>query len=259
MITIVLTVSRSEFLDKVITGLELLDCDIQDTNLLCIVDGDDALYVRTRNLVNSTKFNERLTMKLNLTGAVSKFDINMRRRRISAAHNMARKHINARTKYVFCVEDDTTFGTNSLRNLLRVASVNTAIGMVEGVELGRWGVPYVGGWIANDIYDTTELISIDRPSNGDTTSKVDAGGLYCALIRADFYRDHVFFCDNGLGPDINLGLSMRKMGYENYILWSVGCNHHYIDKDGKLCVINPKSHIEIVTMRKKEKSWKVSY
>jgi hypothetical protein len=262
MITIILLVSRDDFLDKVITSIELLECNRDETNLLCIVDGEDSLFVKARNMVNDTKFKERLTVRLDIDERPSNYNIPKRRIHITAAHNQARELVNDKQQYVLLVEDDTTFGIYTLKRLLSVANRHSAAGLVQGAELGRWGVPYVGAWLADDIYDTTVLSSVDNIYEINTEAeptKIDAGGMYCTLVRADLYKQHEFHCNNGLGPDVNLGLSLRRLGYQNFLVWQVPCTHYYKEL-GKELNIHPRDKSRNVVLTKvNDTKWRESY
>lgn len=131
--------------------------------------------------------------------------------------------------------------------------------MAEGVELGRWGVPYVGAWKADDVYDIKQLVSIDNQPKETPPQNIDAGGLYCALIRTDLYKQHNFNSDNGLGPDVNLGLELRQLGYENFIHWNVRCKHLNTVM-GEEIVITPDDEAKTVTLtRKKDNKWITTY
>lgn len=141
MITIVLAVSRADYLERVITRIELLECNPEDINIVCVVDGPSALYVRARNLVNGLKFKERLTVQLDLKTTSPLINIKERRQRIAAIHNQAKGLIRDSDGYVFSVEDDTLISRGSLKKLLLFASTRSAFGMGVGVELGRWGAP----------------------------------------------------------------------------------------------------------------------
>ena len=256
MVTIVLLVSRRDYLDKVLTGLELMHCDASRTNILCIVDGDDELFLTTRNLVNGMKFNERLVVRSDNKETPSRLDVQKRRKHIAALHNQAGHLIGDDVDWIFSVEDDTTFGRKALDRLLSVVVNYPSIGFVEGVELGRWGVPYVGAWRADDIYSTTTIKSVEK---GKGVEKIDAGGLYCALIRADLYKNHQFNSDNGLGPDVNFGMELRRTGYDNYIHWDVPCKH-YNNVMGKEVVITPTDDTKVVTLTKKsDTKWITTY
>jgi hypothetical protein len=252
MITIVLVVSRAEYLEKVITSIELLECDKDQTNILCIVDGDDNLYLRARNLINGTKFIERLTVRADLDDNRSRLDVPTRRRRIVAIHNQARALIKHTSGYVLSVEDDTTFGPLALHKLLDVATRTRAFGMAEGVEIGRWGIPYVGAWKADDIYEPKQFVSVENIQPvpmGQPATNIDAGGMYLSLINAELYKKHNFNSDNGLGPDLNFGIDMRQQGYENFIVWTVPCTHH-TEEMGKYKAVTPKDKTAIVTLTK---------
>lgn len=260
MITIVLPISREEYLSRVLSCLELLDCDATRTNILGIVDGNDDLYIKARNIINTSKFNERLVVKSNNIGMPPKIDIQKRRERITAIHNQARSLISHNDGYVFLVEDDTVFGSQALNILKSVASRKYSTAITMGVEVGRWGAPYIGAWTADDIYDITELTSVDM---GDSSSSVvnfesiDAGGLYCTLVRTDLYKETEFWCHNGLGPDINFGLDLRRKGYDNYIVWSVKCDHYnnMMNKESKITVDDNIIKIKISKFRD---GWRVS-
>lgn len=97
--------------------------------------------------------------------------------------------------------------------------------MVTGVELGRWGLPYVGAWRVDNINDTNSISSAPSRTADGVVEEIDASGLYCALIRSDMYQKHQFYYNNGLGPDVNLGLFLRRNGFKNYIDWSIHVTH----------------------------------
>ncbi len=258
MITILLTVSRIDYLEKVITSLELLECNHENTNILAIVDGNDELYLRTRNLINDTKYLERLTVRAKLDSQFSRLDVPTRRKRIAEIHNQAKTYISHNDGFIFSVEDDTTFPPETLQRLLKQATQAVSIGFVEGVELGRWGVRYVGAWTVNDIYLPTQFVSVEKEPLEVMPTKIDAGGLYCALIRTELYKAHIFNADNGLGPDINFGIDIRQKGYEAYINWSVRCTHHYQDgKEHK--TVTADDDAQIVTITKLKNKWHVTY
>ena len=216
--------------------------------------------MKTRNLAASTKFNQRLTVKLNIDGAPKLLDIQERRRRITAVHNKARELVSHTSGYVFSVEDDTIIPPDALKRLTAVMVNNRACAFVEGVELGRWGVGYVGAWQCDDIYNVAEIRSVPNlypVSSNQPPSRIDAGGLYCALIRADIYKLHEFYSNNGLGPDINFGIETRQLGFDNYIEWRVPCRHLYL-KMGREESITPREESRVVTMRKEnDKKWRV--
>ncbi len=257
--TILLLVSRDDFLQRVLTSIELLECDHTRTNILCIVDGPPELYVKARNIVSDMKYNTRLTVTTNQHSAPPRMDIPTRRQRIADAHNQARGLIAHEHGYIFSVEDDTIVPRLALKRLLAVAGENRAFGMAEGVELGRWGVPYVGAWRVNDIYDVNEIKSIEYKDRNAGYEEIDAGGLYCALIRADLYKLHEFHAKNGLGPDVNFGIELRQLGFQNFIHWGVHCKH-YNKVMGKETIVEPSDGSQEVTLTKiNDVKWHTSY
>lgn len=256
--TILVLVSRDEYLQRVLTSIELLECNINTTNILCIVDGTPELYVKTRNLVSDMKFKNRLTVQ-STSKRAPRLDIPARRERIAAAHNQARELIAHEKGFVFSVEDDTIVPRLALQRLLAVANENRAFGMAEGVELGRWGVPYVGAWKADDVYDLKQLVSVDLKERNAGYEEIDAGGLYCALIRADLYKQHEFTSANGLGPDVNFGIELRQLGFQNFIHWAVHCKH-YNTVMGKETIVEPSDGAQTVTLTKQtDVKWHTSY
>lgn len=254
--TIILTVSREEFLHHVLSGLELLDCDNTYTNLLCIVDGDANLFLKVRNLVQDTKFNDRLTVQFNEKGSVKKYDVVARRNRITKIHNFAKQYVN-KADYVLLTEDDTVIPPNAL-NALREA-LNGVRGAVfaEGVEVGRWGIPYIGAWKYNDIYNPTSVTSLEYKSSG--IEEIDAGGFYCSLIKADVYLNHEFHVYESLGPDISMGLELRQMGYKLLVNWSVPCKH-FNTRMKQVEVITPSENTKSITIKRiHDNRWDIKY
>ncbi len=257
--TIVLLVSRPEFLTRVLSAIELLECSPTQTNILCIVDGPPSLFIRTRNLVQDMKFKNRLTVASPHKTSAPRLDIQARRRRIADAHNLARTLIGHEHGYVFSVEDDTLVPRLALKKLLDVAGQHRAFGMAEGVEVGRWGVKYIGGWRVNDIYDVKEIRSVDVMPMTTGVEEIDAGGLYCALIRADLYKLHEFSSRNGLGPDVNMGLELRQLGFQNFIHWGIHCTHFNMQGGLETQVI-PDESAQVVTLSKiDDNKWRTTY
>lgn len=255
--TIILTVSRRDFLPEVISSLELLQCDQSYTNLLCVVDGDAKLYTEVRNFIQTTKFNERLTVQFTGKGTIKRYDEHARRRRIAQIHNFAKQQIGI-ADYVFLVEDDTIIPPNAL-TALRTA-LNGVVGaiMAEGVEIGRWGIPYIGAWSFNDIYEPTQVTSLEYKRTG--IEEIDAGGFYCALIRADIYKDHEFETFESLGPDVSMGLKLRQKGYVNLINWDVPCKHLHLGYKNEKEILIPSKNTKVVTLeRKNQNNWSVKY
>lgn len=221
-ITAILPVSRMQYLDRVIESL--LAQTHKPNNLLVVYDGHHSDYVEARNKIVGLDFESvRFVESTSLTLA---FSIPDRRRHIVNIHNQIRTLIGD-TDYIFSIEDDGILPSDALERLVKTVTKNIDTGMVTGVEVGRWGVPYIGAWTVDDIADTKVITSLtSRVSENPTVVEpIDACGLYCALIRADLYKEHEFYTENGLGPDVNLGLFMRNKGFNNYIDWGLPVTH----------------------------------
>ena len=86
-------------------------------NLLAFVDGEADLFLIARNLVEQSKFAERLCVQGNIPGERREFSINTRRRRIAAIHNEMRKLIKS-CDYFLLTEDDTVMPSDALSKLV---------------------------------------------------------------------------------------------------------------------------------------------
>lgn len=243
----ILPVSRLEFLDQVLDSLIKQSYE-ERTALLVVVDGSDELYVKVHNKLASIPLNDVLCVMSEdfRGGAVT---IPQRRWHISAIHNQIRKLVGQDVDWIFSIEDDGILPVNALSWLVNVVQTRPNVGMVTGVELGRWGVPYVGAWLADDVSNTKKLTSLENKVGSNDVDEIDACGLYCALIRADLYKLHDFNSRNGLGPDVNLGLDIKQCGFQNYIEWTVPVTHMN-SKDGKVEAITPDQPATVVIMEK---------
>lgn len=223
---IFIPVSRADHLDRLFHSLEVLDGDKERTALLTYVDGDTKLFLETRNRTELSKFAERLCVQRPGSKTPAPLGLLERRRRIAAVHNEA-KELLPTCEYVMGVEDDTIVPVDALSRLLSDYAAHPYAGFIEGVELGRWGVPYVGAWRADDVYEPSRIESA-MPPDGAAVEEIDAGGFYCYLTRRQQFVDHQYEPYDGstLGPDVNYGLWLRQQGFKNYIDWSIRCRHY---------------------------------
>jgi len=173
--------------------------------------------------------------------------IPQRRWHISAIHNQMKKLIGDDIDWIFSIEDDGILPTNALESLINDVKSQPNVGLVSGAELGRWGIPYVGAWRVDDINNTQKITSMESKVGTQLVEEIDACGLYCALIRADLYKLHDFSSDNGLGPDINLALDIRRCGFQNYIDWFVPVTH-ITEKNGQTVQIPATNTAMVVNL-----------
>lgn len=243
-ITAVMPISREEFLDKVLESLG--DQTIKPDKLVAIVDGA-ADFVAVRNKLSGIDYMEVLCVS---SGFKQVEDIGSRRRRIADLHNIIKPLIGG-CDWVFSIEDDGVLDKRALEYMVNLSKKVENPGLISGVELGRWGIKYVGLWKVDDVFEPACLESLPNLYGGDLHEEIDGSGLFCALIKPVVYTQHHFTSSNGLGPDVNLGLFSRQLGYKNYAAWAAGVEHLY--KLGDLTVgIRPNEGCRMVTIRKVE-------
>ena len=232
----VLPISRMKYIDRVLQSLE--NQTLKPKILCVIVDKklNSAEDERLKELLGG------LTMRVVVGESPNKevgFGIEERRQNISNLHNEFQdliykavgKNLNKALSYrwVFSLEDDGILPPHAIERLISVATEKHAC-LVSGVELGRWGLPYVGAWKADDCKNPQKITSMKR---GDSVEEIDASGLYCMLVHLIHYMRHHFHCDNGLGPDVNFGLDFKSRGGKSYIDWGVKVTHLTSDFDGE--------------------------
>lgn len=223
-ITAILPVSRTKYLNRVLESLEKQT--YKPNSLIVVYDGPDNKFIDVRNRIVGLEYDNVICVSSN--NRFRAHTIADRRKNIVNIHNQIREIV-ADCDWVFSIEDDGILPADALSKL--VANINVFhhhaidVGMITGVELGRWGFPYVGAWKVDDINDPHKIVSLDNKTSSNAIEEIDGCGLYCALIRADLYKTHKFYTNNGVGPDVNLGLYLRQQGYKNYIDWSVHVTH----------------------------------
>lgn len=243
MITIILPISRRDYLRPVFNCLAELEKP-KDTELLIILDGNQKLEQAVGRRIKQLKDYSLIRVIGFGDGPVE--NRNDRRYRISAIHNMAKNYVSDKAEYVMLLEDDTTYPANTLVDLLARIK-NKGCSFIQGLELGRWKTKYFGAWRADDVNNPKVIRSL-LPPLVDKLSlykyySIDAGGLYCALVDADLYKQHTFEPfdkegTNGLGCDVNFGLYLRQQGYQCLTDWDIQCDH--IGKTGSVNLGNTK-------------------
>lgn len=219
MTTIILPVSRIDYLTRIFAQLELMECDKENTNLFVLSDGDWRLFEKARNLTINSKFKERLCVYRH-KGIPSYSSQRRRRKRIADMHNEIKEYIN-KSDYYFLLEDDTMFPLNTLQILLKMYEDHPHAGFVSGVQIGRHGFDHIGAWRVNDVYGPTAITSVPL---GEGVAEVDAAGIYCCLTKN--YMEHTFEpFEDILGPDFSFGLWLRKQGLKNYINYDLKLSH----------------------------------
>lgn len=252
-ITTILPVSRIKYLDRVLDSI--VNQTQKPQNLVVIFDGSDNEYVEVRNKIAELDIENKLCVPS--VNERTAFTVPERRMNITRIHNQFRE-ILGDCDWVFSVEDDSIIPPDALRRLCKFVKSTDNVGMVTGVELGRWGVPYVGAWKVDDLNEIRKISSMPNRTAEDVIEGIDACGLYCALINAEYYKQHEFFTNNGLGPDVNLGIFLRKMGFQNYIDWSIHVVH-LTSRGGFEIEIPPTDNTYVVNLERdpsSESTWR---
>lgn len=234
MISVILPISRSDFLRPVFNCLKELQKP-PDTELIIITDGDQNLQKAVDKRLDSIDFKKISVINFGDSPAET---INERRYRISAIHNHAKQFIDQKSEFVFLIEDDSIYEPDTLIRFLDKFNSVGNLGFIEGVQMGRRATPYIGGWIADNPRDPYCITSVLPDGQA-----IDAGGLYCCLTYADFYRSHTFepfdkIGTNGLSCDVNFGFSITNRGYRCLIDWGVIVDH--IGEKGSVNIGNTK-------------------
>lgn len=254
MITIILPISRRDYLKPVFDCLAELEKP-KDTELLIILDGsqelEQAVGKRTKQLKGFA------SIKAVEFGGGAVEGIRERRSRIATIHNMAANYISDSCDKVLLIEDDGTFDKLSLSKLLKLYEEYPNAGSVSGVQIGRHNANVVGVWYTDNVDNASEISTLP-PSVG--TQEIDAAGMYFLLTLADLYRkiNHKPFGDevqnNLLGPDVNYGLHLRRLGYKNYVDWQVNIDH--LTPKGTLSFKNTMA--STIKFRKRANRWDFS-
>lgn len=218
MISILLPVSRPNFLRQVFTQLELLDLGGHEVSLFVYVDGDLQLFEKAQSwLVNSKFSNKRIVYRRKGLPNVS--HIRSRRQRIADIHNELKEYLEEQSAYVLSIEDDTLFPADGLVRLLDGYKEHPSAGFISGVQIGRWGFDHVGAW-------KMEKNTITSLPVLEGLQEVTAAGLYFCLVKSEVYKSGVFVpFEDILGPDFTFGLVLTRLGYKNYVDFEVKCTH----------------------------------
>ena len=148
-----------------------------------------------------------------------------RRDRIVQQKEKSKKLISPSSKFVFCLADDTTVPPDAFLRLYWILHAQSDVGYVSGVQVGRWGLPYIGAWKMDDIYAPKHVWTVPFSPYG--IEYVDGGGFYCYLTTAHLYKSVKYRWEHEcFGPDVCYVLDLRRRGWRALIDWSIHADHH---------------------------------
>lgn len=238
ILTIFCSFTRGWALERWLQNLSNLDYDPKLINLAFIVDCNDVtISSRLIHLDNETY--RSFSLDMNRDWNPNEVVPVERRRRIAQVKRESKALVErVDGDYVFSLEDDTVFDGLDIRRLFipfEGSLTTKKVGMVEGVQCGRWGKKMIGAWKFDDLENPTTLTSL-TPKKG--FQEIDAGGFYGYLTTRRLYLECPYIYNGeAWGPDVNAGIWLRKHGYTNFIDWETkfGHNNHniiiYPDKD----------------------------
>ena len=223
-VTIFLPISRPDFLEKLFSAIEFMDCDAEETSLVAYVDGDQELCETVQRFTNNSKLeNSQVIQRPDWNKDRINNTADGRRKRIAAIKNESRELI-PDCDYILSIEDDSIPPSDTLTRLLDAYAIYPYAGMITGVEVGRWGIQHLGIWKADDVYETKEIYSL---LPGEDIQEIDAAGFYCYLTTRDRYIEIEYdvWLNNVLGPDVGWSMAMRQAGYKHYVDWGLNVAH----------------------------------
>lgn len=202
---------------------------------------------------NSTK--KILSIYNTHSNGVAEANVNARRKRISEVWNKAKKFIPDSTDLIFGIEDDTSVEKDTLIRLYTeyqsLLDKKIDIGILSGVQVGRWGYRMIGAWKFDNIEDPQMAETVPYPADEDPIlQEVDATGLYCFLTRNSLFKK-IEFRYGAFGPDVFFGLDVRRDGFRNFIRWDIIASHVT-----RHTILIPKPDCVVVQYKKKDGQWK---
>lgn len=241
-ITIFLPMCREHRVDVMALQVAKLKRESININIVIVVDNSNI----TKEFVIDT-FQYRLPgipIKIYHTGNAgsSEFSVGARRQRITDVFTLGAKYIPPYSELVFTIEDDTDLSSNALEALLwrymilKLATPN--IGLVSGIQVGRWGFKIIGAWKADNPANLQSLKSVEYKNTGNS-EEVDATGFYCFITPRELFCTTPFHF-LPFGPDVHYGLDLKLKGYKNFVDWSVITGHNdnnYSLRPDEKCVV----------------------
>lgn len=226
VITLFCAFSRSWVLDRWLKNLSKLNYNPKLINLAFIIDIDDP-WIATKLGQLSDKY-RAFTIEINREWHPNEVRPIERRKRIAEVKNQSKKMIKGLgSEYVLGLEDDTVFDGLDIKRLLKpFDDFPSTVGMVGGVQCGRWHMKMLGVWEFDNIDNPKEAITL-LPSPQGGFEEVDAIGFYGYLTTKELYLE-VPYQYNGepWGPDVGASLWLRKNGFHNFVDWETKYGHN---------------------------------
>lgn len=194
----------------------------EETELVAYLDSDnEGLENELRTILKGfSQYNGVRLVYTNRPALGDKERIFRRRKRVVEIKEDSKKYI-ADSDIIFCLEDDTTCPTETFRIFLDHLLEDKKVGLVSGVQVGRWNAKLIGAWeITKD-----RIQSAEYKENG--TQKFQGTGFFCYATRTKLYKEFNYrIGDFPTGPDVWYGYNLYKKGYKVIVDWGIKCPHH---------------------------------
>lgn len=255
-VTLFCPFTRGWMIDRWTKSIEALDYDKTKMRLAILVDSDEfELWDRLGSWAAKQGFHSYV-VKPTMKPKRQTYDhsAEVRRNRIVEVKGLS-KQIIGQSEFVFGIEDDTIVPPDSLKKMMAFMWQNQNVGFIEGAEVNRWGFKVMGAWRCDDLAIPTRMGTI--PFKDEGVEEIDGGGFYCYLTRAHLYKQATYQ-NNGIpfGVDVSYGISLRELGYQNYIDWSIKCEHYYLEGlADQPKVLIPDSSVATATWVLKDGKW----
>lgn len=219
--------TRLTFADRMLHNLNDLMLPREEMEVVFYVDTDDkALFKRLNDwcVLNQFVYNG-MTIVVSGNGPPEGYSPLPRRARIVAMKEDSKQYISA-TDYVFGIEDDTRVPTRAFEYLFEHFTRNPAIGFVQGVQQGRWGLAVLGAWQVDNLDNPQRVWTQPFDTQGQESVDVVGGGFFCYITPVKLYKEHQYhWYDECFSVDMTYGYELAKKGYRNITDFRVICDH----------------------------------
>lgn len=250
-ITLLCTFTRHWAVEPWLDCLDGLEIDEENTEVVFVVDIDDDRITKPLHEFLAKHNYKTSHVIVNSEHEPSEIRINTRRDRIAEVLNQAKEFI-GNTDFVFGLEDDTLFPPDALKKLLKIAD-KPKFGYAEGVQVGRWGTKMIGAWLADDLDEPHEFMTL-LPPKIKKIQKIDAGGFYCFLTPTSLFKQVEHSWRDPLGPDAYYTMELGRMGYDRFIDWTLECGHH----DHGIVLMPTRDDLQTAWYRLQNDKWEFS-
>ena len=226
IITITCLFTREWAIDQWLKDLGNVEHDPALTNLAFVIDADEPLIKSQLTAYGREHGYRSCHIVMNSDHRPNEVRLAIRRHRIAVVKEQSKELVRrCDGEFVIGLEDDTVFSQlKSFDQLIQPFRDQPNVGFVEGVAVGRWGVPIIGGWRADDAHDPRYIETI---LPGEGIEEITAGGFYGYATRRHLYLNHEYYWSESQpwGPDVNYGMWLQQQGYKCLIDWSIYFGH----------------------------------